>query len=92
MSCKIEVTIITKRVEGASKRLPIGIRDMARRWEEREAMMIEEVIIRECAKGLPSLNRTDLLNRHYLKAKIPRISMSWTIYFSPLKQDQIVRS
>ena len=54
--------------------------------------MIEEVIIRECAKGLPNLNRTDLLNQHYRKAKIPRISTSWTIYFSPLKRDQIVRS
>ena len=92
MVCKIEVTITIKRMgEDASKLLPTGIKEVARRWEV-EVTMIEEVITREIAMGLPSLTRTDLLNQLYHKARIQRISTSWTIYFSPSKRDLIVLS
>ena len=77
---------------GASKRLPTGIRDMVHRWEVVEVTMIEVVITRWCAIRLPSLTRMDLLNQRYRKARIQRISTSWTIYFSPLKRDLIVLS
>ena len=93
MVCKIEVTITIKRMEeGVNRRLPTGTKEVARRWEAVEVTMIEEVITREIAMGLPSLTRTDLLNQLYHKARIQRISTSWTIYFSPSKRDLIVLS
>ena len=75
-----------------SKLLPTGIREVVHRWAVEATMIEEEVITRECAMGLPSLTRMDLLNQLYLRARIPRISTSWTIYFSPLKQDRIAKS
>ena len=90
MICKVGVTINTRkniclindtnpirRVGDANKLLPTGIREVAHRWEVEEATIIKkEVITRECATGLPSLTKTDLLYQLYLKARIPRISTS----------------